>query len=180
MMQQDQSCPSDSTSLGTSSKGRCSTAAGERQTRGERERERNQDLQYLHSPENTLLPAPTPLIMPGSLLPTVPSIPSTNTLLRLAEIATKCTCQSVIHMFLSLRAYVDNWQLVSPIHHFSSLLWRLFSYTVITPSVNSYKHKPPPVPVTDSSATLKQHGSKHRADKASGGTGETSSGVAGM
>ena len=46
-MQPDQSCPSDSTSLGTSSKGRCSVATRER------ERERDQDLQYLHSPEDT-------------------------------------------------------------------------------------------------------------------------------
>lgn len=45
VMQPDQSCPSDSTSLGTSSKGRCSVAT--------RERERDQDLQHLHSPEDT-------------------------------------------------------------------------------------------------------------------------------
>lgn len=76
VMQQDQSCPSDSTSLGTSSKGRCSMAT-------EREWEREIYSTHLKTP------APTQPIMPCSptAYRTQHSSP-TDALYWLAQIAT--------------------------------------------------------------------------------------------
>lgn len=45
MTQQDQRCPSDSTSLGTSSKDHCSSSAA-----GKTDRETDEDLWYLNTP----------------------------------------------------------------------------------------------------------------------------------
>lgn len=130
MMQQDQSCPSDSTSLGTSSKGPCSMAT--------REREREGEIRIYSTSPHLKTPLTTcACTTHHAVLHIAYSTQHSFSKRSLktgsdSDSVDLLVCHSHVQTCFHQSRGIDNRQLVSLIRRFSPLIWRHQRFSLIS------------------------------------------------